>query len=214
LYWVLDPIDGTQGFLRGGNALYVVGLALIQDGKPVLAVMGCPNHALHDQRGLIMAASLGGGCWVKPLTGTGAFIKSEVARRETIPDARFCISDREIWSDTLLAKALNDMHELPHVQTICCGSLCKYLAIALGEVSAFLLPAAPSNALKVWDHAAGILCVSEAGGRVSDLDGTAIDSLVGNGKQVFTVEGGGILATNNALHDHLLTAIRKHTVSD
>lgn len=88
------------------------------------------------------------------------------------------------------------------------------MAIALGEVSAFLLPAAPSNALKVWDHAAGILCVSEAGGRVSDLDGTAIDSLVGNGKQVFTVEGGGILATNNALHDHLLTAIRKHTVSE
>lgn len=39
--WTLDPIDGTKGFLRGGQ--YAVCLALIVDGKVQLGVMGCPN---------------------------------------------------------------------------------------------------------------------------------------------------------------------------
>ncbi|KAK1283030.1 hypothetical protein QJS10_CPB21g00754 [Acorus calamus] len=42
-YWVLDPIDGTRGFLKGDEALYVVGLALVVEGEIVLGVMGCPN---------------------------------------------------------------------------------------------------------------------------------------------------------------------------
>lgn len=39
--WTLDPIDGTKGFLRGGQ--YAVCLALIIDGTVRLGVMGCPN---------------------------------------------------------------------------------------------------------------------------------------------------------------------------
>lgn len=39
--WTLDPIDGTKGFLRGGQ--YAVCLALIVDSKVVLGVIGCPN---------------------------------------------------------------------------------------------------------------------------------------------------------------------------
>jgi 3'(2'), 5'-bisphosphate nucleotidase len=39
--WTLDPIDGTKGFLRGGQ--YAVCLALLVDGKVQLGVMGCPN---------------------------------------------------------------------------------------------------------------------------------------------------------------------------
>jgi len=40
-FWTLDPIDGTKGFLRGEQ--YAVALALIEDGVPVLGVLGCPN---------------------------------------------------------------------------------------------------------------------------------------------------------------------------
>jgi len=40
-HWALDPIDGTKGFLRGGQ--YAVCLGLIEDGEVVLGVMGCPN---------------------------------------------------------------------------------------------------------------------------------------------------------------------------
>ena len=47
LFWTLDPIDGTKGFLRGDQ--YAVALALIKEGKPVLGVLGCPNLPFDDK---------------------------------------------------------------------------------------------------------------------------------------------------------------------
>ena len=40
-FWTLDPIDGTKGFLRGEQ--YAVALALIVDGRVVVAALACPN---------------------------------------------------------------------------------------------------------------------------------------------------------------------------
>jgi 3'-phosphoadenosine 5'-phosphosulfate (PAPS) 3'-phosphatase len=40
-FWVLDPVDGTKGFLRRGQ--YAVGLAYVIRGTVSLAVIGCPN---------------------------------------------------------------------------------------------------------------------------------------------------------------------------
>lgn len=34
-YFILDPIDGTVGFIRGGSCQYVIGLAFVEDGKVV-----------------------------------------------------------------------------------------------------------------------------------------------------------------------------------
>jgi 3'(2'), 5'-bisphosphate nucleotidase len=48
-HWTLDPVDGTKGFLRGGQ--YAICLALIEDGIVHLGVVGCPN--LPVQRGLL-----------------------------------------------------------------------------------------------------------------------------------------------------------------
>lgn len=42
--WTLDPIDGTKGFLRGGQ--YAVCLALLIDARVELGVIGCPNLPL------------------------------------------------------------------------------------------------------------------------------------------------------------------------
>ncbi|KAL6579342.1 hypothetical protein OROMI_009558 [Orobanche minor] len=42
-YWVLDPINGTKGFVKENRALYVVGLAIVVEGEIVLGVMGCPQ---------------------------------------------------------------------------------------------------------------------------------------------------------------------------
>lgn len=40
--WVLDPIDGTKGFMTGQS--YVIGLALLVDGEPIVGAMGNPNE--------------------------------------------------------------------------------------------------------------------------------------------------------------------------
>lgn len=85
--WCLDPIDGTRGFLRGKRegGQYCVALALIEDGVPVVGILGCPNlpssttddnYAWADSeseennqlsRGCIFVASKGGGCYQLPL---------------------------------------------------------------------------------------------------------------------------------------------------
>jgi len=45
--WVLDPIDGTKGFVRGDQ--FAVALALLDQGSPVLGILGCPNLAPPDE---------------------------------------------------------------------------------------------------------------------------------------------------------------------
>lgn len=40
-YWVLDPVDGTLGFIR--KAQFAIGLAYVHQGIPVVGVVGCPN---------------------------------------------------------------------------------------------------------------------------------------------------------------------------
>jgi len=43
-YWTIDPIDGTKGFLR--RRQYAVALALIEDGRVVIGILGCPHLSL------------------------------------------------------------------------------------------------------------------------------------------------------------------------
>lgn len=62
----MDPIDGTMGFLRGGQ--YAVCLGLLQDGEVVLGVMGCPNlpvdyHNPEGEKGVIFVAVKGQGAF-------------------------------------------------------------------------------------------------------------------------------------------------------
>lgn len=56
-YFVIDPIDGTKGFLRGEQ--FAIGLCLVDcySGEPQVGVIGCPNlpHVLQSkQRQFIM----------------------------------------------------------------------------------------------------------------------------------------------------------------
>ena len=87
---VLDHVNGTLGFVQGDQ--YAVALALIEDGKVVMGVLGCPNYPMkrellnyHHQhnttvskinpptmnlweRGCVMYATKGSGeTWMQPL---------------------------------------------------------------------------------------------------------------------------------------------------
>jgi 3'(2'), 5'-bisphosphate nucleotidase len=44
---VLDPIDGTLGFVRGDQ--YAIALAMVENGEVVLGVLGCPNLPLRSE---------------------------------------------------------------------------------------------------------------------------------------------------------------------
>jgi 3'(2'), 5'-bisphosphate nucleotidase len=61
----------------------------------------------------------------------------------------------------------------------------------------------------VWDHAAGAIVISEAGGRVSDLNGESA-GLLPSGR-LLGGPGQGIIATNGRLHEPVLEAARAVT---
>jgi len=99
--WCLDPIDGTKGFLRGGQ--YAVCLALIEDGQPVLGVVGCPNLPVDPSqpsgaKGVIFSAVRGSGAVQRSLTDpTEAPIRMHGLG--ALADASFCESVESGHSD-------------------------------------------------------------------------------------------------------------------
>lgn len=62
---ILDPIDGTRGFIR--QEPYAIALALIEDGEVVLGVLGCPRQKLEGHTdGVFLVAVKGQGCFLIP----------------------------------------------------------------------------------------------------------------------------------------------------
>ena len=83
-------------------------------------------------------------------------------------------------------------------------SQCKYGVVARGDASIFLrLPLERAYKEKVWDHAAGVVIVEEAGGRVTDIEGRLLDFSRGR----LLENNRGVVATNGILHDAVLAAI-------
>ncbi len=76
-------------------------------------------------------------------------------------------------------------------------SQAKYAVVARGEADIYMrLPTRADYEEKIWDHAAGVLILLEAGGAVSDIDGVDLDFTRGR-----TLSANrGILATNGRLH--------------
>ncbi|CAL5344878.1 unnamed protein product [Camellia sinensis] len=237
-YWILDPIDGTRGFVRGGDALYVVGLALVVEGEIVLGVMGCPNwqednsskstkealesaHTLSES-GIIMVSHIGCGTWTKQLSGmmsSTTKIPNNWARCSVdscclVHEARFCSLDGQTWDSLPLstsfdattdAESIND--KLVLLLPACCGSLCKYLMVACGRASVFILRKRAQTIVQAWDHAVGMICVHEAGGKVTDWRGSQLDLAADQVDRRFIYPSGGVLVANSSLHSKLLELI-------
>ena len=205
-YWVLDPIDGTKGFLRGDQ--YAVALALVDEGRVVVGVLGCPNlpapaGATADTTGFLFSAAAGRGTTTRQLDSQ----ESDAARVDRVTDpaeAVFCESVEAAHAAHSVQAGIASRLGIT-APSFRIDSQCKYAIVARGEASIYLrLPRDTSYREKVWDHAAGLLVLEEAGGRVSDLDGRPLDfsqgRLLGNHR--------GIVCTNGAIHDQVLAACR------
>jgi 3'(2'), 5'-bisphosphate nucleotidase len=80
----------------------------------------------------------------------------------------------------------------------------KHALISIGHADFFVrIPADPAYREAIWDHAAGALAIEEAGGRITDLDGHALDFAAGRR----LIRNRGIVVPNGHLHDALLDAL-------
>lgn len=205
-YWTLDPIDGTKGFLRGEQ--YAIALGLIEHGRVVLGILGCPNLPGPDGRpGCLLSAIRGQGAEIRPLSGSGrdGLSRIRVSPIALSAAARFCESVESGHSDqdqsALIAAAL-EIKEQP----VRVDSQAKYAIVARGEAQIYLrLPISKDYREKIWDHAAGMIIVEEAGGRVTDVRGRDLD--FGHGRMLDN--NAGIIATNGLLHDAVLEVVSR-----
>ena len=246
--WCLDPIDGTKGFLRGKHTggQYCIALSLVEDGVPIIGILGCPNLPREDNddernsnkqpygvwseeeiregqsnnRGCIFVASRGGGCYQLPLVAPDT--KNDMAPSTTGPlqvtpnnpspsssrpvsKGRFCIGV-EKFSDALgqtdaMADILQEGGLLRTDDDIAgtiryakrMDSQAKHGVIARGGAEWYVRLPKPGYQEYIWDHAAGFVVVTEAGGTMTDTKGQALDFSLGH---QLDVSVRGILMSN------------------
>jgi 3'(2'), 5'-bisphosphate nucleotidase len=80
----------------------------------------------------------------------------------------------------------------------------KYAVVARGDASIYLRLPRGGYVENIWDHAAGFLIVTEAGGRVSDVQGRPLDFTTGTRMTA----NSGIVATAASIHDEVVDAVR------
>ncbi len=170
--WIVDPIDGTKSFLRGAPPWATL-LALEVEGDLVL--------------GMVSAPALGRRWWAT--RGGGAFANGEPIRVSGVTgleDALLCHADclsYEFFDAgpefVALTRQVWDRRGF--------GDFWGHVLVAEGVADVMFEPV-----LSVWDVAALVPIVEEAGGRVTDRAG------------VRRADGGNAVTTNGHLHDAVL----------
>ncbi|KAL8860618.1 MAG: hypothetical protein Q9178_002971 [Gyalolechia marmorata] len=218
--WALDPVDGTKGFLRGGQ--YAVCLALIVDGDVKVGVLGCPNLPVDDAKpisadvggggggegsGVLFGAVKGQGATSRPLTDGALAAEKEIRMKEVddITQATFCESVEAAHSShgdqAEIAKRLGITKE-----SVRMDSQAKYGSIARGAGELYLrLPVRKDYEEKIWDHAAGDLIVREAGGEVTDAEGKRLDFGIGRTLK----DNKGVVAAPRGVHGKVLEVVKE-----
>lgn len=219
--WALDPIDGTKGFLRGGQ--YAVCLALMVDGDVKVGVLGCPNLPIDDAapltaesgvdqtdaegKGVLFSAILGQGAISRPLLDGAVGPSKPISMKpvKDIKDAIFCESveaGHSSHGDQAAIAAKLGITK-PSVRM---DSQAKYGSVARGAGDIYLrLPTSATYQEKIWDHAAGDLIVREAGGQVTDTLGRRLD--FGQGRTL--AENKGVVAAPAAVHGFVLDVVKE-----
>ncbi len=202
--WVVDPIDGTKGFLRGGQ--FAVAVALVVDGELTVGALGCPLMPVNpggDALGIVATAVRGQGAQLEPQAG-GSPHPMHVSEFESLGSARLLESVEKGHTDHDFSAQLVELTGIGG-EPVRIDSQAKYFAVADGRAEVYLRRSRGGYEEKVWDHAAGALIVQEAGGTVTDVAGQPLDFTLGGRLQ----NNRGILATSGPdVHEAVLRAIQ------
>jgi 3'(2'), 5'-bisphosphate nucleotidase len=204
-FWTLDPVDGTKGFLRGEQ--YAIALALVIDGAVTVAALACPNLPVpgSDESGVVFVAVRGQGATWQPAFAAGTPEPIAISIQGDPAAMRFCESVESGHS------AHDQSAEVARrlgigADPVRLDSQAKYAVVARGDAEIYLrLPTRKDYQEKIWDHAAGMLVVAEAGGVVTDVDGKALDFTHGR----LLSQNRGIVVSHGPVHDRILTILRE-----
>lgn len=173
--WIVDPIDGTANFMRG-QRLYAISIAYERRGELVAGCVYCPGT---DE---LFLACRGAGA---TLNGRPIRAAKTAALRDAIIHLGFghrVPANRERTLELFpgLMRAVSDVRRSgTAAYDLCC--------VADGRCDAFV-----ELGLSLYDYAAGVVILEEAGGRFSGWQSGEDGLATGN-----------VLATNGVLHEAL-----------
>ncbi len=180
--WIIDPVDGTTNFAHSYPHC-CVSIAYERRGRVELGVI------FDALRGELMVARRGQGATLnrRPIKVSRAATLDKSLLATGFPYDR---SSRRRFYLTFWEAMMTRVHGVRRT-----GSAALDLAwVACGRMDGFW-----EFGLKPWDVAAGALIVQEAGGKVTNMDGSRL-----------SLTGGRIVATNGRLHKHLLNIIAEN----
>ncbi|MET0418825.1 MAG: histidinol-phosphatase [Actinoplanes sp.] len=180
--WVIDPIDGTKNFVRG-VPIWGTLIALLEGDTPVAGLVSAP--AL----GRRWWAARGHGAYAGKHQHAATAIKVSGVRRWA--DASLSYASLSGWADTGRLEQIVDL-SLSAWRSRAYGDFYGYMLLAEGALEAMVEPE-----LSLWDVAALIPIVTEAGGSITDLTGRP------------PADKTAAIATNGVLHETVLTALTR-----
>ncbi len=178
--WIVDPIDGTNNYVRGIH-LFGTAVAAVVDGEPVGAAIVLP--ALGDTYRSGPA---------------GVFLNDAPLSVSDRTDPETCVVCPTIWWDfdhreqfaaanRAIVERFGDMRRLGCAQA-------SLAMVAAGSLDGVVTNVEPHP----WDTVAGVHAIREAGGTVTDLEG-----------ERWRHDSRGLVASNGEVHDEVLAAARE-----
>jgi histidinol-phosphatase len=175
--WIVDPIDGTKSYMRGMPTWSTL-IALSVDDEITVGVISTP--------------ALPRRWWAQ--RGAGAFADGRPIRVSSVAglaDAQMAWSGIEDWDAIGRLDAIIELGRRCW-RTRGVGDAWQYMLVAEGVAEI-----ASDPVVSLWDLAAPLVIIEEAGGRFTDLSG------------VRTADGGDAVATNGLVHEEVLGVLRR-----
>lgn len=182
--WIIDPLDGTRDFIDKTGE-YAVHIALVEAGRPILAVVAWPEAEK------LYYATKGGGTFLE--TRDGKVTPLQVSSRNAIEELSLVVS--RTHRDERFNKLLQN---LPCKNQKYVGSVGCKIATIIEQNADIYISLSGKSAPKDWDMAAPELILTEAGGQFTHPDGTPLKYNQGDVHQ-----WGCLIASNNHCHQTL-----------
>jgi len=175
--WIIDPIDGTFSFVHG-VPFYGVLVGLEIDGEAIVGAVNFP--ALKE----LIYAVKGLGCYFQ-----GAL--AQVSKTPNMDQALLLATDFGTCGEFGFGRAANELQQIAKARRTW-GDCYGHVLVATGRADVMLDPL-----MNIWDCAALLPIVSEAGGTFTDWNGTQ------------TIAGGNAISTNGILFEEVMGIVKE-----
>ena len=181
--WMVDPLDGTNGFIDG-NGDFAVQIGLTENGKCVVGVVYLPLA------GVLYRAVVGTGSWI--VRAGGEPERAQVSNKVHLPSMRLAASRSH--RSPRMGRVV---HQLGFREEVQRGSVGIKIGLLVEQQCDVYIHLSPRT--KQWDTCAPQIILTEAGGCLTDLFGKPLSY------NVWDVQNrNGLVASNCVVHDEII----------